>query len=263
MYSAQILSDTTAETMKDKIAPSGFDLKSDLVIFNYGINTQPLLTVSTVTGSNTLSETTVSDVSSFLGGDTNARVVLASCNRLDILQKSQLAITGATIGVSGLIIPMNKTGENAVVSPSVIEHFAVQATLSNLQTVVYAVGNIEHDAGASSLYRFELLSDGSWSAPQLLARNVNDMVARFIYVTDCANAASDAGSEKFKLGVDPFITEGTVPVPPTGIEITLTPGQTNLDMNIVDGPSISTNANDLKPIVLNATMRGANVCANR
>ena len=262
VYSAQILSGTTAEAMKDTITPSGFTLKSDLVIFNYGINTQPLLTVSTATGSNALTGFTVSDASSFVGGQNNARVVLASCNRLDILQKSQLSISGKSVGLSGPNIPMNKTGVNAVVSPSAIEHFSVQATLSNLQTIAYAVGNIQNDTGASSLYRFELLNDGSWSAPQLLARNISDMAARFIYVTNCAEAASDVGTEKFKLGTGAFITEGTVAVPPTGIELTLTPSHTNLDAN-VDASNVSTNSTDLTPIVLNATMRGANVCANR
>ncbi len=263
VYSARILSGTDAEAMSNAITSSGFELSSDLVIFNYGINTQPLLTVGTLAGGNTLSSFTLSDVTSFSNGSENARVVLASCNRIDILKQSQFSVSGSKVDISGVVIPMNKTGENAISLPgTTVEHFSVQATLSNLQTVAYAVGNIKNDTGASSLYRFELLNDGSWSAPQLLARNIHSMVARFIYVTGCANAASDAGVEKFKLGTDAFITEGTVAVPPTGIELTLTPSHTNLDSNF-DALDESTNANDLKPIVLNATMRGANVCANR
>ena len=115
------------------------------------------------------------------------------------------------------------------------------------------------------MYRFELLSDGSWSAPQLLAKNINTVSARFIYVTECAIAASSAGTEKYKLGTDAFITEGVAVVPPTGIELTLTPGNTNLDLNVENNAAsnISTNTTDLTPIILNATMRGANVCANR
>ena len=40
---------------------------------------------------------------------------------------------------------------------------------------------------------------------------------------------------------------------------------TDLDANVESNASdnVSTNAADLTPIVLNATMRGANVCANR
>ena len=194
-----------------------------------------------------------------------ARVVLASCNRLDIIQKSQLSVTAPTITLNGLTIPMNKTGTIPTTPPSVAEHYAVQATLSNLQTVAYAVGNITNDASPSALYRFELLSDGSWSAPQLLAKNVSKITGKFIYVTNCAVAASDAGTEKYKLGKDAFITEGTTAVPPTGIELTLTPSKTDLDLNVEKNAAdnVSTNATDLIPIILNATMRGANVCANR
>ena len=126
-------------------------------------------------------------------------------------------------------------------------------------------GNIDKDTGAAGLYRFELLNDGSWSAPQLLARNISNVQARFIYVTNCAIAASAAGTEKYKLGDTAFITDNSVTVPPTGIELTLTPSNVTMDANVESAASnnIATNATDLTPIILNATMRGANVCANR
>ena len=264
VYSAQILGHSDA--VMTAIAGGKFTAanNSDVLIFNYGINTQPILT-ATNTGTNTLSAFTLSNVSTFTGGQVGARVVLASCNRLDIIQKSQLSVTAPTITLNGLTIPMNKTGTIPTTPPSVAEHYAVQATLSNLQTVAYAVGNITNDASPSALYRFELLSDGSWSAPQLLAKNVSKITGKFIYVTNCAVAASDAGTEKYKLGKDAFITEGTTAVPPTGIELTLTPSKTDLDLNVEKNAAdnVSTNATDLIPIILNATMRGANVCANR
>ena len=266
VYSARILASSSA--IMTAIAGSNFTAKAgtDVVVFNYGINTQPLLTVNT-TGTNVLSDFTVSDVSTFTGSNANARVVLASCNRLDALQKSQLTVNAATkkvaVGVS--TIPMNKTGVSPGTAPSTAEHYAVQATLSNLQTVAYAVGNIDKDTGAAGLYRFELLNDGSWSAPQLLARNISNVQARFIYVTNCAIAASAAGTEKYKLGDTAFITDNSVTVPPTGIELTLTPSNVTMDANVESAASnnIATNATDLTPIILNATMRGANVCANR
>ena len=264
VYSAQILASTNG--VVTAISNSKFTAKagSDVLVFNYGINTQPILTV-TNTGTNTLSAFTLSNTSTFAGEQTNARVVLASCNRLDIIQKSQLSVTATAITLNGLTIPMNKTGTVPTTPPSVAEHYAVQTTLSNLQTVAYAAGNITNDTSPTALYRFELLSDGSWSAPQLLAKNVSTIKGKFIYVTDCAEAASDVGTEKYKLGVGAFITEGTVAVPPTGIELTLTPSKTDLDVNVESNASdnVSTNAIDLTPIVLNATMRGANVCANR
>ena len=266
VFAAQILPTTSG--VVSAIFNGKFTAKTgtDIVVFNYGINTQPLLTV-TNTGVNNLSDLTLSDVSTFTGANTDARVVLASCNRLDILQKSQLAVNASTkkISISGLTIPMNKTGVAPSTAPSVAEHYAVQATLSNLQTVAYAVGNISNDSSPAGLYRFELLSDGSWSAPQLLAKNINTISARFIYVTDCAVAASSAGTEKYKLGTGAFITEGTAVVPPTGIELTLTPSKTDLDLKVESSASnnVSTNTADLTPIILNATMRGANVCANR
>ena len=266
VFAAQILPTTSG--VVSAIFNGKFTAKTgtDIVVFNYGINTQPLLTV-TNTGVNNLSDLTLSDVSTFTGANTDARVVLASCNRLDILQKSQLAVNASTkkISISGLTIPMNKTGIAPSTAPSVAEHYAVQATLSNLQTIAYAVGNISNDSSPAGLYRFELLSDGSWSAPQLLAKNINTVSARFIYVTGCAVAASSAGTEKYKLGTGAFITEGTAVVPPTGIELTLTPSKTDLDLKVESSASnnVSTNTADLTPIILNATMRGANVCANR
>ena len=266
VFAAQILPTTSG--VVSAIFNGKFTAKTgtDIVVFNYGINTQPLLTV-TNTGVNNLSDLTLSDVSTFTGANTDARVVLASCNRLDILQKSQLAVNVSTkkISISGLTIPMNKTGVAPSTAPSVAEHYAVQATLSNLQTIAYAVGNISNDSSPAGLYRFELLSDGSWSAPQLLAKNINTVSARFIYVTGCAVAASSAGTEKYKLGTGAFITEGTAVVPPTGIELTLTPSKTDLDLKVESSASnnVSTNTADLTPIILNATMRGANVCANR
>ena len=264
VYSAQILASTHG--VMTAIANGKFTAKagSDVVVFNYGINTQPILTV-TNTGTNTLSAFTLSNVSTFAGGQANARVVLASCNRLDIIQKSQLTVATPKITLTGLAIPMNKTGVVSTTSPAVAEHYAVQATLSNLQTVAYAVGNITNDTSPTALYRFELLGDGSWSAPQLLAKNVSMIKGKFLYVTDCAKAASDVGTEKYKLGTTAFITEGTAAVPPTGIELTLTPTKTDLDLNVEKNATdnVSTNATDLTPIVLNATMRGANVCANR
>ena len=266
VFAAQILPTTSG--VVTAIFNGKFTAKTgtDIVVFNYGINTQPLLTV-TNTGVNNLSDLTLSDVSTFTGANADARVVLASCNRLDILQKSQLAVNASTkkISISGLTIPMNKTGVAPSTAPSVAEHYAVQATLSNLQTIAYAVGNISNDSSPAGLYRFELLSDGSWSAPQLLAKNINTVSARFIYVTGCAVAASSAGTEKYKLGTGAFITEGTAVVPPTGIELTLTPSKTDLDLKVESSASnnVSTNTADLTPIILNATMRGANVCANR
>ncbi len=264
VYSAQILASTNG--VVTAIANGKFTAKagSDVLVFNYGINTQPILTV-TNTGTNTLSAFTLSNVSTFAGGQANARVVLASCNRLDIIQKSQLTVATPKITLTGLAIPMNKTGVVSTTSPAVAEHYAVQATLSNLQTVAYAVGNITNDTSPTALYRFELLGDGSWSAPQLLAKNVSMIKGKFLYVTDCAKAASDVGTEKYKLGTTAFITEGTAAVPPTGIELTLTPTKTDLDLNVEKNATdnVSTNATDLTPIVLNATMRGANVCANR
>lgn len=275
IYSARIVSSTNSaftNLAKDAGGVSTFTAKnnSDVVIFNYGVNTQPLLTMA-LAGTNDLSEFTLSDVNGFsqTAANTNARVVLSSCNRLDIIHRNQLTVTAATkkirLANSVTGIPMNKTGVVGTGGVTGAMHYAVQATLSNLQTVAYAVGQITGDAGSTGLYRFELLNDGSWSSPQLLARNVSNLNARFIYVTNCAVAASAAGNEVYKLSKSAFLTEGTVVVPPTGVELTLTPSATTLDANVEAdaADNVSTNATDLTPIVLNATMRGANVCANR
>ncbi|WP_058357892.1 PilW family protein [Vitreoscilla massiliensis] len=248
---------------------------SQMIIFNYGVNTQSLST-STLVGTNSLSKFTVENASNFSHSTVaDARVVLASCGRVDILHRNQLSVSGqeVTIANSGaatsqINIPFYKTGVifkeiagGAITDPLKVQ-YGVQATISNLQTVVYAVGNIPGDTQATSLYRFELLNDGSWSAPQLMARNISKMEANYVYVTKCAASTNNAGTEMYVTGTDSFKEDGGAVYPPTGVRLTLTPSAFQIDA--VDATAdTATNATDLEPIVMDATMRGGNTCANR
>lgn len=250
---------------------------SQMIIFNYGTNTQPLLS-TTLVGTNSLNAFTVEDTSTFTNtNNASARVVLSSCSRVDVLHRSQLQINAAnksvTITNSGngganINIPMYKTGViykeppssegGAVESKSGTVHYTTQATISNLHTVAYVVGNVANDTQPPALYRFELLdASGTWSAPQLLAKNITSLTGRYIYIANCNPGAEN---EKFALSSDAFDKFGSDTVVPTAVQMTLTPSVTNTEVGGIYDEAV-TNNTDVQPIVFNATMRGANTCA--
>lgn len=266
---------TLMQAINNGFVPSG----NSILIFNYGINTQPLLT-TTVDPNNSLTGFTLptGGASYFAPATDRAKVVIASCGRLDILNRAQLtspsaasfSITNAG-DASSIRIPLIKTGvDNSAPATSLSQyHYGVQATISNLHTVAYVVGNVAGDTQNSALYRFELLDNGAWSPPQLLARNIQSMAVNYIYITQCPTSGSgnpDAlyssngiPDEKYVDSSDAFIDDGTDRIAPTGVRISLIPMDTVTGV----GDITATSAKDKDPIIMYATMRGANTCATR
>ena len=120
------------------------------------------------------------------------------------------------------------------------------------------VGNVANDTQPPALYRFELLdASGTWSAPQLLAKNITSLTGRYIYIANCNPGAEN---EKFALSSDAFDKFGSDTVVPTAVQMTLTPSVTNTEVGGIYDEAV-TNNTDVQPIVFNATMRGANTCA--
>ena len=143
-----------------------------------------------------------------------------------------------------------------------IGHYAAQATLSNLYTVVYVVGKVAGDTQPSALYRFDLQPDGSWSPPQLLARNIGNLDAEYVFINKCRVEASSTANEEYFVSKAAFLDKKDAKgndetLTPSGVQMRLTP----LAVATVSNASETvTTAADLQPIVLNAAMRGADEC---
>ncbi|AUZ04340.2 hypothetical protein ADP71_05600 [Vitreoscilla sp. C1] len=248
---------------------------SDVVIFNYGINPQPLL-ATTRSGVNGLAGFSVPSgtTSSFNStGDSvadSARLVLSSCQRVDILKRNQLTIAGdaATLDASLGDIPMYQAGENI---KNIINqtgaiggegHFASQANLSNLYTVAYVVGKVQGDSQANALYRFELQTNGAWTPPQLLASHVSNLKAEYIYVNNCVVVDNPTVAESYFVSQAAFLEKNNASghmqvLTPNGVQLKITPSAIN---TISNASETLTSNNDLQVMVLNAAMRGADAC---
>lgn len=254
---------------------------SDVVIFNYGINTRPVLG-TTIAGVNTLSGLTVSNASFFDStsdaDESQARVVLSSCYRADVLQRSQLNIAynasdnddddAITFKSSVGDIAMYKTGTNVneiltqTGALTGVGHSSSQATLSNLYAVAYVVGKAQGDTQADALYRFELQADGAWTPPQLLSRNISNLKAEYVYINNCVVKADAAATENYFVSQEAFLEKNDSSgdaqlLTPNGVQLKLTPSAVAANSNASD--TITSDA-DLQTMVLNAAMRGADAC---
>ncbi|HEZ8346997.1 TPA: PilW family protein [Neisseria gonorrhoeae] len=111
----------------------------------------------------------------------------------------------------------------------------------------YAVGKI---AGEEGLFRFQLDDKGKWGNPQLLAKKVKRMDVRYIYVSGCPEDEDAGKEEQFKY-TDKFDSSVT----PAGVEVLLDSGS--------DAKIAASSDNIIYAYLINATIRGGNVCANR
>ena len=123
------------------------------------------------------------------------------------------------------------------------------------EMIAYAVGTLGEESKESSLFRFQLSDDGSWSNPQLLIKGITAMDIHYIYAecSDSENAsASGANAETFKYAdqLDTSIEAKS----PASIQIVLNNGS-------IDPSKEQDNKVDIYNI--NATIRGGNVCADR
>lgn len=189
---------------------------------------------------------------------------------MDILNRSQLTVSGdaATLNASLGDIPMYQSGENIknIISQTGAiggeGHFASQAILSNLYTVVYVVGKAQGDTQANALYRFELKSNGDWTPPQLLASNVSNLKAEYIYVNNCVVVENPTVAESYFVSQAAFLEKNNASgnaqiLTPNGVQLKITPSAIN---TISNASEAVTSDNDLKVMVLNAAMRGADAC---
>ena len=123
------------------------------------------------------------------------------------------------------------------------------------EMIAYAVGKLGEESKESSLFRFQLSDDGSWSNPQLLIKGITTMDIHYIYAEcpDSENAsASGVNTESFdyKNALDISAEAKS----PASIQIVLNNGS-------IDPSKEQDNKVDIYNI--NATIRGGNVCADR
>lgn len=114
----------------------------------------------------------------------------------------------------------------------------------------YAVGMI---AGEEGLFRFQLDDKGKWGNPQLLVKKVKRMDVRYIYVSGCPEDEDAGKEERFKY-TDQFDKSKNA-VTPAGVEVLLDSG--------LNAKIAASSDNSIYAYLINATIRGGNVCANR
>ena len=186
-------------TGADFVTRSGvanFNAAGNALIFVYGDGFAAVnsLTPNTLTASGTVNVTAiqlnvngndaVGQVMDNGNAGAAAPLVLSSCNRVQTLQRG-----GGYTRANNNRITLNPALNPAVVVST--ENAGANAfqpgslSVSKLVGSAYVVGSINATGAVNGLYRFNLGTDGTWSAPQLLVSdiaNANGMAMQFGYV---------------------------------------------------------------------------------
>jgi len=123
------------------------------------------------------------------------------------------------------------------------------------EMIAYAVGTLGEESKESSLFRFQLSNDGSWSNPQLLIKGITTMDIHYIYA-ECPHSenASASGVNTESFDYKTALDSSAEAKSPASIQIVLNNGS-------IDPSKEQDNKVDIYNI--NATIRGGNVCADR
>ena len=163
--------------------------------------------------------------------------IVSSCSRI---AKPQTKIKDLNTAKSALNLNITDSDQDG--SIAIMKH----------EMIAYAVGKLGEE---SSLFRFQLSDDGSWSNPQLLIKGITTMDIHYIYAEcpDSENApASGLNTESFDYKNSLDISAEAKS--PASIQIVLNNGS-------IDPSKEQDNKVDIYNI--NATIRGGNVCADR
>ncbi len=236
-----------------------FLANGDALIFIYGdgfagINTNPANpnTVSNL-GLTVDANDAVGQVLSLVNGGVTAPLVLSSCNRIKVLNRG----AGGYTRINTNNIALNPA---VAISPSINDAFKPgQLGISKLAAAAYVTGSVA-GSNMTGLYRFNLQADGTWSQPQLLVADLlpnNGMTMQFGYVEQ--NACPDGTStnnEQF------HFTDNLQNI----VNYSKLPALIRIRLNVLDGNNRSNSNTDIGTIqqyIIDATVRGGNVCANR
>ncbi|MCP2040297.1 type IV pilus assembly protein PilW [Neisseria sp. HSC-16F19] len=187
-----------------------------------------------------------------------APIVLSSCNKVQILQRS--GSSGYSMDSGNIKLNPSLTITNVQATTNLGAFMPGQLNISKLAASAYVVGRITSAAGSSNgLYRFNLAPDGTWSGPQLLVANMADtnaMSMQFGYVktNTCIDNAS-APNETFTF----------TNTPSTLTDHSKLPALIRITLNVKDGSNRASGVDvgTISAYVIDATIRNGNICANR
>ncbi|WP_082890669.1 PilW family protein [Eikenella longinqua] len=213
---------------------------SPVLVFSYGQNLTP------VTGSGPHTATGVTQ-ELLNTASSNGPVALSSCARMYIGNGSAL-----NVDAGRQTITINNSFGGSLVSnfSSAGSFYLPQTTLSQVQSVAYAVGRIPNANTADALYRFTLTPNGTWGNPQLMAANIQSMQVKQLYA-GCNNSSTDVtfSNDRSTLANLPNVTR--ISMLPAIVEVRL-----QLTENQKTYGSVT-------QYLIRANVRGGNVCANQ
>lgn len=250
----------------DFVANSGvanFNAVGNALIFVYGDGFAAVnaLTPNTLAASGTVNVTamqlnvnandSVGQVMANGSASDVAPLVLSSCERVQILQR----------GAGGYARTNNN---NITLNPSVLVSIqdgvanafeAGSLGISKLAGAAYVLGTVNATGAVQGLYRFNLAADGTWSPPQLLVGNTTNMAMQFGYVQsiNCVAGAANP-NEQFQF------RNATADID----DYSKLPALIRIRLQVGDAAAAS--ASDIGKVeeyVIDAAVRGGNVCANR
>ena len=218
-------------------------------------------------------------VESILTSGNGGYLVASGCN---VLQLEQVAATGSPVsnGPNEKQVTINATLP-ALANPTSLPAGAAamgsyaDMILQRYKVVAYVVGNIAGEP--TSLYRFEFGANGNgWSPAQQLAKNVTNMTAEYLFVTECPSGtitvsgspSGGSGSTLATINDQKYTVQsaddGNVlndasvgNQGPSSVRLTLT-----YNFPTIRGGSVATGGTG-EEFVITSTVRGGNVCASR
>ena len=166
--------------------------------------------------------------------------IVSSCSRI---AKPQTKIKDLNTAKSALNLKITDSDQDGTIA--IMKH----------EMIAYAVGKLGEESKESSLFRFQLSDDGSWSNPQLLIKGITTMDIHYIYA-ECPDSenASTSGVNTESFDYKNALDISTEAKSPASIQIVLNNGS-------IDPSKEQDNKVDIYNI--NATIRGGNVCADR
>ncbi|MFD1244814.1 PilW family protein [Paralysiella testudinis] len=245
---------------------ANFNPAGNALIFVYGDGFAAVnaLTPNTLAASGTINATAIglnvneNDAVGQVMANANASdvapLVLSSCNRVQILQRGvgYTRANATNINLNPSVLVSTQSGVVNAFQPG-------QLGVSKLVGSAYVVGTVNATGAVRGLYRFNLNANGTWSAPQLLVSNVanaDGMVMQLGYVqtNNCTHGASSP-NEQFQFH------SNTARIDKYG----KLPALIRIRLNVASGENRASGVNvgDIREYVIDAAVRGGNVCANR
>lgn len=228
----------------------------DALIFVYGLGETAITKVNTLTATATNRITSV-DIANVADANTDhlrqtlkagGNVVLSSCH-------SAYGFKLKTV-VNGTSIPVDFDAKFTASDEG-------KMTISKLYASAYI-----HNKTTKQLLRVDLGDDGKWQNPQLVSTGINSMDIGYGYTMDCSKLANDNPAYKAETFTftNTLATTKQKGVLPSVIQIRL-----NYDVDLPNavakpgtGSANSTTASSTTAnYVINATVRGGNVCGER